>query len=113
MSTVTKIVKTLPWGEEVYLDLPIYKQSLNKFYASHGKTGDGRAYIEFRKFGPKPNTENETYSQKLRLYKAMDWIAIKSFVEDKLATAIGWDLSAAEQDFAARRLKDAESAAKN
>jgi hypothetical protein len=93
MST-TNSIKVLPWGEEIYLEIPIHKnKSSNKFYARHGKTADGRQYIEFSKFGPKPNTENERYLQKLRLYSPEQWNQIKQFVESKLAPSIGWDLA--------------------
>lgn len=98
-STLTQAVKVLPWGEEVYLEIPLHKNSANKFYARHGKTGEGREYIEFSKFGPKPNTENETYSQKLRLFSPVQWAQIKHYVEGELASSAGWDLSAAQKEF--------------
>jgi len=94
-------VKVLPWGEEVYLEIPLHKNSANKFYARHGKTGEGREYIEFSKFGPKPNTDNETYSQKLRLFSPAQWAQIKHYVEGELSQSAGWDLGAAEQEFKA------------
>lgn len=99
VSTTTKI---LPWGEEIYLEIPIATKSPNKFYAKHGKTTEGREYIEFSKFGPKPNTEGETYSQKLRIFNPEHWVTIKGLVEGQLASSIGWDLAAAEKDLAAR-----------
>src|SRR3954469_20068922 len=90
-------VKILPWGEEVYLEIPLHKKSVNKFYARHGKTADGREYIEFSKFGPKPNTDDETYSQKLRLFTPLDWLKIKHNVEEELVGSIGWDLVKAQE----------------
>lgn len=85
-------VKVLPWGEEVYLEIPLHKKSAHKFYARHGKTADGREYIEFSKFGPMSNTDGvETYSQKLRMFKAQDWTDIKETVENQLKPSIGWD----------------------
>ena len=98
-STLTQAVKVLPWGEEVYLEIPLHKNSANKFYARHGKTGEGREYIEFSKFGPKPNTENETYSQKLRLFSPVQWAQIKHYVEGELASSAGWDLDGAQKEF--------------
>jgi hypothetical protein len=91
-------VRTFPWGGEIYLEIPLNKKSANKFYARHGKTADGREYLEFSKFGPRPNTEGETYIQKLRLFSAADWIKIKQCVEGELAESIGWDLKAAESE---------------
>lgn len=102
MSTATQpvqAVKVLPWGEEVYLEIPLHKNSANKFYARHGKTADGREYIEFSKFGPKPNTENETYSQKLRLFAPQQWAQIKHYVENELAESAGWDIKTAQKEF--------------
>src|SRR5476651_984661 len=99
MIQTTKIIRTLPWGEEIYTEIPLHKKSANKFYARHGKTGEGREYIEFSKFGPKPNTENETYMQKLRLFGPTQWAQIKHFVEGQLADSIGWDLAEAQKDF--------------
>jgi len=98
-TTQVQAVKVLPWGEEIYMELPINKKSSNKFYARHGRTSEGRDYIEFSKFGPKPNTENETYSQKLRIFDARQWAAIKHYVEEQLADSAGWDLTTAEQEF--------------
>ena len=98
MSQTTKDpVKTLPWGEEIYLELALHKNSSNKFYARHGKTLEGREYIEFSKFGPKPNTDGETYVQKLRLFSPENWLQLKSCVEEDLSKSIGWDLLAAEK----------------
>lgn len=94
-------IKTLPWGEEVYLEIPLHKKSANKFYARHGKTSEGREYIEFSKFGPKPNTEGETYVQKLRLFQPQQWAQIKHYAEGELASSIGWDVTAAESEFEA------------
>jgi hypothetical protein len=108
--SATTSVKVLPWGEEIYLEIPIHKgKSLNKFYARHGKTSEGREYIEFSKFGPKPNTENERYLQKLRLYNPQHWAQIKHYVEHELAGSIGWDLSKAQDEFEdAQTTKDKE-----
>jgi len=94
-----KIVRTLPWGEEIYLEIPLHKNSANKFYARHGRTGEGREYIEFSKFGPKPNTEGENYMQKLRLFGPTQWAQIKHYVEGDLAESAGWDLETAQKDF--------------
>src|ERR1051325_3261748 len=92
-------IKVLPWGEEVYLEIPLHKKSSNKFYARHGKTSEGREYIEFSKFGPKPNTENETYSQKLRIFSPVQWLTIKHYVEGELSASAGWDIGSAQKDF--------------
>jgi len=100
MSQVTT-TKILPWGEEIYMEIPITKKSRNMFYARHGKTAEGREYLEFSKFGPKPNTENENYSQKLRIYNPLHWAAIKSLVEGELSSSIGWDLKATQRKFEA------------
>lgn len=109
-STLAQAVKVLPWGEEVYLEIPLHKNSVNKFYARHGKTGEGREYIEFSKFGPKPNTENETYSQKLRLFSPVQWAQLKHYVEGELASSAGWDLTAAQKGFKASLKSDKEKA---
>lgn len=98
MSSLTAI-KTFPWGGEIYLEIPLHKKSPNKFYARHGKTSEGREYLEFSKFGPVPNTEGDTYVQKLRLFSAEQWMQLKYYVEGELAKSIGWDLKAAEQEF--------------
>lgn len=102
MSTAVKsvqLVKVLPWGEEIYLEIPIHKKSANKFYARHGRNSEGRDYIEFSKFGPRPNTENETYSQKLRIFSPLQWATIKHHVEGELSRSAGWDLEAAQVEF--------------
>jgi hypothetical protein len=99
MSQLAQAVKVLPWGEEVYLEIPLNKKSVNKFYARHGRTSEGRDYIEFSKFGPKPNTENETYSQKLRLFSPMQWAQIKHYVEGELSSSVGWDLESGQKEF--------------
>ncbi|HLG90785.1 MAG TPA: hypothetical protein VI336_01315 [Candidatus Saccharimonadales bacterium] len=104
MNSATKsvqAVKVLPWGEEVYLEISINKKSANKFYARHGRTSEGKDYIEFSKFGPKPNTENETYSQKLRIFSPVQWATIKHHVEGELSRSAGWDLQAAQEEFEA------------
>lgn len=106
IATQPKVVKTLPWGEEIYMELPVYKSS-NKFYARHGKTSEGKEYIEFSKFGPKPNEPGSTYVQKFRLYNAKHWAAIKHYVEENLSPSIGWDLTRAEQEFAADQTQKA------
>lgn len=105
--TATKAVKVLPWGEEVYAEISINKKSSNKFYARHGRTSEGRDYIEFSKFGPKPNTENETYSQKLRIFSPAQWATIKHHVEGELSQSAGWDIAAAQKEFESS-LADAE-----
>lgn len=92
-----KPIKTLSWGEEVYLEIPIYKYR-NQFMARYGKNVDGKEYIEFSKFGPLPQgatreqkaTKIGTYSQKLRIYKAAHWGKIKDITENTLFPAIGW-----------------------
>jgi hypothetical protein len=99
MSQLTQAIKVLPWGEEVYLEIPLHKKSANKFYARHGKTSEGREYIEFSKFGPKPNTENETYVQKLRLFSPTQWAQIKHYVEGELGSSVGWDIKSAQKEF--------------
>lgn len=110
MSQVTHIqaVKVLPWGEEVYLEIPLHKKSANKFYARHGKTSEGREYLEFSKFGPKPNTENETYSQKLRLFSPVQWAQLKHYVEGELSESAGWDLKAGQKEFEELLVGEAE-----
>jgi len=109
MSKVTHVqaVKVLPWGEEVYLEIPLHKKSANKFYARHGKTSEGREYVEFSKFGPKPNTENETYSQKLRIFNPVQWAQLKHYVENDLRVSAGWDLTAAQKTFEESLLEEA------
>ncbi|HET9722000.1 MAG TPA: hypothetical protein VFP32_03135 [Candidatus Saccharimonadales bacterium] len=92
-------IKVLPWGEEIYLEIPLHKKSSNKFYARHGKTGEGREYLEFSKFGPKPNTENETYSQKLRIFSPVQWAQLKHYVEGELADSASWDIKSAQREF--------------
>ena len=92
-------IKTLPWGGQVYLEIPLHKRSANKFYARHGKTLEGREYIEFSKFGPIPNLQGQMYSQKLRLFTALQWVQLKHYVEGELASSIGWDLPAAAKEF--------------
>ncbi len=92
-------IKTFPWGGELYLEIALNKKSANKFYARHGKTNEGREYIEFSKFGPIPNGEGATYIQKLRLFTAVQWAQLKHYVEKELAFSIGWDIKAAEKEF--------------
>jgi len=106
MAKSTRIVRTLPWGEEIYLEIPLHKKSANKFYARHGKTAEGREYIEFSKFGPKPNTEGENYMQKLRLYGPTQWAQLRHYVESELADSIGWDLETAQKDFETNLTED-------
>lgn len=103
MSNASQIqsVKVLPWGEEVYLEIPLHGKSANKFYARHGKTSEGRQYIEFSKFGPRPNVEGETYSQKLRIFSPAQWAQLKHYAEGELAQSVGWDLDAAQEEFEA------------
>ncbi len=98
MSTPT-ILKTLPWGGQVFMEIPLHKNSANKFYARHGKNVEGRDYIEFTKFGPMPNAEGEWYMQKLRLFDPKQWLQIKHSVEGELADSIGWNLDDAEKQF--------------
>src|SRR3954464_9550412 len=101
MNQITHVqaVKVLPWGEEIYLEIPLHKKSSNKFYARHGKTAEGREYLEFSKFGPKPNAEGELYSQKLRLFAPTQWAQLKHYVESELAGSIGWDVNEAQKEF--------------
>ncbi len=101
-------VRILPWGEEVYLEIPLHKKSANKFYARHGKTSEGREYIEFSKFGPKPNTENETYSQKLRIFSPVQWATLKHYVEGELSDSAGWDLKTAEEELEIAQSQNSE-----
>ena len=97
---MTTAIKTFPWGGELYLELQLNKKSPNKFFARHGKTGEGREYIEFSKYGPIPNSEEGvTYIQKLRLYTVKQWSQLKYFVEHELASSIGWDVLAADKEF--------------
>src|SRR3982751_327543 len=96
---MTKAIKTLPWGEEIYLEVSMNKKSLNKFYAVHGKTSDGKEYIELTKFGPKPNTENESYRQKLRIYNPTQWAMVKHYVEGLLAESAGWNMANGQSEF--------------
>jgi hypothetical protein len=37
MSQLTQAVKVLPWGEEVYLEIPLHKKSANKFMPGMAK----------------------------------------------------------------------------
>lgn len=101
-----KPIKTLPWGEEIYLEIPLHKKSANKFYARHGRTSLGREYIEFSKFGPKPNTEGERYTQKLRIFDPENWAQLKHYVEGDLAKSIGWDINTGQEIFEASLKKD-------
>jgi|SRR5579885_1123575 len=98
--TNVQSIKVLPWGTEIYLEIPLHKKSANKFYARHAKNAEGREYIEFSKFGPLPNKEDETYSQKLRLFSPVQWVQLKHYVEGQLSQSIGWDLAVAEKEFA-------------
>jgi hypothetical protein len=107
-ATHVQAVKVLPWGEEVYLEIPLHKKSANKFYARHGKTSEGREYIEFSKFGPKPNTEGETYSQKLRLFSPVQWAQLKHYAEGELSQSANWDLPAAQKEFEESLSEEAE-----
>jgi len=100
MSTVTPI-RSFPWGGHLFMEIPLHQKSANKFYARHGETAEGRQYIEFSKFGPRPNTEHDVYNQKLRLFSPLQWMQLKHYVEHELTTSIGWDLAAAEKAFAA------------
>lgn len=108
--THIKAVKVLPWGEEVFLEIPLHKKSANKFYPRHGKTSEGREYIEFSKFGPKPNTENETYSQKLRIFNPIQWAQLKHYAEGELAKSVGWDIKLAQKEFETALEAEAEPA---
>jgi hypothetical protein len=98
---MTNAIKILPWGEEIYLEISMNKKSINKFYAVHGKTADGKEYIELTKFGPRPNTENDSYRQKLRIYTPTQWAMVKHYVEGALAESAGWDIASGEVNFAA------------
>jgi hypothetical protein len=106
--THVQAVKVLPWGEEVHMEIPLHKKSANKFYARHGRTSEGRDYIEFSKFGPKPNTENETYSQKLRIFSPMQWAQLKHYAEGELAKSVGWDMKSGQEEFEAGLVAEAK-----
>jgi hypothetical protein len=95
----TSPIKTFPWGGQILLEIPLHKKSANKFYARHAKNADGREFLEFSKFGPIPNTEGQTYSQKMRIFDPVQWVRIKHYVESELAQSIGWDLQAAVKEF--------------
>lgn len=106
---MSEAIKTFPWGGELYVEIPLNKKSSNKFYARHGKTGEGREYIEFSKFGPIPNSEEgTTYIQKLPLFSAEQWAQMKYFVENELAASIGWNIKDAEKTFAKKRREQAQ-----
>lgn len=102
MPTVTPI-RSFPWGGHLFMEIPLHKKSANKFYARHGQTAEGYDYIEFSKFGPRPNTEHDVYNQKLRLFSAVQWIQLKHYVEHELTESIGWDLAKAETEYKASR----------
>lgn len=102
-------IKTLPWGEEIYAEISLNKKSMNKFYARHGKNAEGKEYVEFAKFGPRPNTEDETYLQKLRLYSPKQWAQLTYYVEKELSASIGWDLGKAMKDFESELAKETKA----
>lgn len=97
------VLKTLPWGEKIFLEIPIFKFR-NQLIARYGANAEGRKFIEFSKFGPLPEgakikvTEKSkgTYSQKLRLYKPSHWGKIKHIAETALFPAIGWTKSSTQ-----------------
>ena len=99
------VIKTLPWGEKIFLEIPIFKFR-NQMMARYGESAEGRKFIEFSKFGPLPegakaNTTTKrsgTYSQKLRLYKPSHWGKIKYIAETTLFPAIGWSKAASQSD---------------
>ncbi|HSW79210.1 MAG TPA: hypothetical protein VLG47_00350 [Candidatus Saccharimonadales bacterium] len=101
-------IKTLPWGEEIFAEISLNKKSQNKFYARHGINAEGKEYVEFAKFGPRPNSEDETYLQKLRLYSPKQWAQIYYYVEHELAPSIGWDLRKAMQEFEASLTEESD-----
>jgi len=108
---MTTAIKTFPWGGELYMEIPLNRKSSNKFYARHGKTSEGREYLEFSKFGPVPNgEEGVTYIQKLRLFSVKQWSQLKFFVENELSKSIGWDVLASDKEFKKER-KEAAIAA--
>ena len=87
-----KVIKKLPWGEKIYLEVPIFKFR-NQMIARFGENAEGRKYIEISKFGPLPqgaikDGSKTTYSQKLRLYKPGHWGVIKKTTEETLFPAI-------------------------
>jgi len=98
-----KPIKKLAWGEEVYLEIPVFKYR-NQFYARYGKNAEGKEYVEFSKFGPLPQgvtreqkaTTLNTYSQKLRIYKPSHWGKLKHIMENDLFPAIGWTIGSSE-----------------
>lgn len=105
--TLSKLqpIKILPWGEEIYLEIPVFKYR-NQMYARYGKNSNEREFIEFSKFGPLPNGVSreisgktvKSYSQKLRIYKPSHWGRIKYIMESTLFPAIGWKISNAQAD---------------
>jgi hypothetical protein len=102
MPSITPI-REFPWGGKLFKEIPLHKKSANKFYARHGETAEGRQYIEFSKFGPRPNTEHDVYNQKLRLFSPVQWVQLKHYVENELTSSIGWDLMAAEREYKHRK----------
>jgi|GEM_PF-774363 len=98
-----KPIKTLPWGEKVFLEIPIFKYR-NQLLARYGENVEGRKYIEFSKFGPLPagakrsssKQQSGTYSQRLRIYKPHHWGTIKHVCETTLFPAIGWSKNSSQ-----------------
>lgn len=88
-------IRTLDWGEKIYLEIPIFKY-VHQFFAQYGENADGQEYIEFYKFGPMGGDGEGFYRQRMRLYKPYHWTKIKEIVKDELAPAIGWSLSEEE-----------------
>ncbi len=104
-STLTPI-KTLPWGEEVYLEIPLRQGTGSNFYARHGKSPEGSEYLEFYKFGTKPGTDGERFVQKLKLFHPAQWLQLRQSVEDQLLDSIGWDLEEAKAELEAQAIAE-------
>jgi hypothetical protein len=104
-----QVIKTLPWGEEIYAEISLNKKSRNKFFARYGKNAEGKEYVEFVKYGPMPNSEDETYLQKLRLYSPIQWAQLSYYVEHELSSSIGWDINAAQAEFEASLVSESIS----
>lgn len=100
-----KPIKILPWGDKIYLEIPIYRFR-NQMMARFGENAEGRRYIEISKFGPLPDGAKQkintqalgTYSQRLRIYKPSHWGTIKHIIETTLLPAIGWKKEAMQSN---------------
>lgn len=100
-----KPIKELSWGEKIFIEIPIFKYR-NQFIARYGENSEGRSYLEFSKFGPLPIDVQRkitgklinTYSQRLRIYKASHWGKLKYIAETVLFPAIGWSVADSQTD---------------